>query len=358
MSVKKDLTRIEDLSEFIHELEKEQAEELPPDYGQDIFSQEDQPEEPIEAEALTPDFNSDLSETSTQNFTQDQHEEEEESLSQETSYFLQDSEKAPSLIDDSPLPSQDYALDLKTEEINYPPQETFEDLKNFSETSAYSSSVQEANPAFSLLIREVRFKEDVEDILEILENEKLIFDSLEQVRSRLLRGSLLIPRLSEFCAIILAHKLRKFEIDISMGLSDEIHPPKYSEQSDLGVVSKSNLYQNQNHHFNFDHTKLDLTHIMLSSTPNLEGHTILKYIGVATEHMFLDSHVVEDENSLQVPVHYQELANRLKYHAMKVNSNAVVGLNYQLTPLPSESGHSFVKYRLSCTGNLVWVNKT
>ena len=71
----------------------------------------------------------------------------------------------------------------------------------------------------------------------------------------------------------------------------------------------------------------------------------------------LDGHIVEDESSADIPRHYSELAQKLKAHALKANANAVIGLNYQLTPLPSEYGMSGSKYRLSCTGNLVWVNK-
>ena len=71
----------------------------------------------------------------------------------------------------------------------------------------------------------------------------------------------------------------------------------------------------------------------------------------------VEGHIIEDEGSEEVPRHYSELAQKLKAHAMKAHANAVIGLNYQLTPLPTEYGTSGNKYRLSCTGNLVWVNK-
>ena len=48
---------------------------------------------------------------------------------------------------------------------------------------------------------------------------------------------------------------------------------------------------------------------------------------------------------------------QLKAHALKSHANAVVGLNYQLTPLPSQYGTLTNRYRLTCTGNLVWINK-
>ena len=150
---------------------------------------------------------------------------------------------------------------------------------------------------------------------------------------------------------------RRFDIDIQVGLSDEIHPPKHAEAPETGMVSKHNLYQNQTHHFHFDDPKLEISQIIVAATPSLEGYQVVRYLGVASEHKMLDSHLVEDESSSEVPRYYQELAQKLKAHALRVHSNAVVGLNYQLTPLPSEYGMAGPKYRLTCTGNLVWVNK-
>ena len=165
-----------------------------------------------------------------------------------------------------------------------------------------------------------------------------------------MRGMLLVPRISEYAAIYLAHKLRRFDIDIQLGLSDEIHPPKHQETPETGIVSKLSLYQNQTHQFNFDDPKLEISQIIVSATSQLEGHQILRYMGVASEHKMIEPHLVEDSESTEIPLYYQELAQKLKAHALKAHSNAVIGLNYQLTPIGR-------KYRLTCTGNLVWVNK-
>ena len=108
--------------------------------------------------------------------------------------------------------------------------ENFEDLKTFAENSSLSGMGVEGNPSFSVLIKNVRFIEDVQDILTLLRELKLLTEADEdQVESRLMRGQLLVPRISEFAAIMLAHKLRRFDIDIQVGLSDEIHPPKHKK---------------------------------------------------------------------------------------------------------------------------------
>ncbi len=235
--------------------------------------------------------------------------------------------------------------------------EAFEDVKKFAENSQWTGSSAEGNPSFSILLKNVRYVEDVNDIVSILKELSLLSDTEDQVRGRLMRGHLLIPRISEFAAIFVAHKLRRFDIDIQVGLSDEIHPPKHHEKPEVGVVSKHNLFQNQGHHFHFDDPKLEISQIIVASTPSLEGYQVLRYMGVASEHKMIDGHLVEDEGSEEIPLHYKELAQKLKAHALKANSNAVVGLNYQLTPVPSEYGVLGHKYRLSCTGNLVWVSK-
>jgi uncharacterized protein YbjQ (UPF0145 family) len=258
-----------------------------------------------------------------------------------------------------PEPEPEYTPELvaKAPEHVYKSPENFEDLKKFAESTSITGMGAEGNPSFSVLLKNIRYIEDVNDILALMKELGLLSDPEEQIRQRLMRGHLLVPRISEYAAIFLAHKLRRFDIDIQVGLSDEIHPPKHQETPETGLVSKYTLYQNQTHHFHFDDPKLEISQIIVAATPNLEGHQVIRYLGVASEHKMLDGHIVEDEDSAEIPRYYSELALKLKAHALKANANAVIGLNYQLTPLPSEYGMAGSKYRLSCTGNLVWVNK-
>lgn len=378
---KKDLTRIEDLGEYLHELHDESSFE----------ATEETPEIPTEDESLSEtDFT--LSEDT--NFSSEEpafgSSEEEttfespdfgstdfSSSDDESPFELSSEEEVPEeapLLQDEPtfmepeeVISEEPIFEAQPEAPVYTPPapleqpykapENFEDLKKFAESSSFSGMSAEGNPSFSVLIKDVRFIEDVNDILSLMKELNLLSDSEEQMKARLMRGHLLVPRVSEYAAIFLAHKLRRFDIDIQVGLSDEIHPPKHQESSETGVVSKHSLYQNQTHHFHFDDPKLDINQIILAATPSLEGHQVIRYLGVASEHKMLDGHMVEDESSSDVPRFYQELAQKLKAHALKAHANAVIGLNYQLTPLPSEYGATGTKYRLSCTGNLVWVNK-
>lgn len=415
---KKDLTRIEDLGEFIHELNNDEellpdlpssedeapafeessldfgtTEEVPAfgeesstDFGSSDTSFDASGDSFNTTEESTTDFGTSFGseeETPATDFGSDEisfgsSDEEPKTESTETAFLSENSfstDSTESWNTDVPLTEEpsfgsDTASEpettpepevaptpVYTQDKEYKTPETFEDLKKFSESSSFTGMATEGNPSFSVLVKNVRYIEDVNDIIALLRELGLLMDPEEQVKSRLMRGMLLVPRVSEFAAIFLAHKLRRFDIDIQVGLSDEIHPPKHQETPETGIVSKFNLYQNQTHHFHFDDPKLEISQIIVAATPSLEGYQVLRYMGVASEHKMLDSHVVEDADSNEVPKHYQELANKLKAHALKAHSNAVVGLNYQLTPIPSEFGMGGHKYRLTCTGNLVWVNK-
>lgn len=379
---KKDLTRIEDLGEFIHELNSTTDFTHSEDFSSEV------PDLPLpeEQEATT---SSEIDFSTAEDFTSESPEESnsldfEESFEQEQgnnfeSDFSETTQRESETVTSFETPEEasptEWSLEEPKEETQRIPEpvevtepiiqelrefkapENFADLKNFSENTSLNVGLAEGNPSFSLLIKNVRFIEDINDIVSLLNDFKLLIDSEEQTRARLMRGVLLVPRVSEFTAIFLAHKLRRFDIDIEVGLSDEIHPPKHQEKPETGIVSKHSLYQNQIHSFNFENPKLDISDIIVSASPTLEGHQVVRYLGVASEHKIVGGAIVEDESSEEVIRLYHEMAQKLKAHALKANSNAVVGLNYQLTPLPSDFGVGGHKYRLSCTGNLVWVNK-
>jgi len=390
---KKDLTRIEDLGEYLHELKEEASTEdahsvpdLPPeetDFSENSFQPEEinfDSEEPafsssedsslFSSDELNLESSVDSSDFSTEETSFESNDDSSTFTIEESSTFTNSEDEniyASPVFDEpssltkpetisEPEPAPEVIQEIKSEQT-YKTPENFQDLKNFAESTSISGMGSEGNPSFSVLLKNVRYIEDVNDIMSMLKELNLLSDGDEQIRTRLMRGQLLVPRISEFAAIFLAHKLRRFDIDIQVGLSDEIHPPKHQELPELGMVSKYSLYQNQTHHFQFDNPKLELSQIIVAASPNLEGHQVIRYLGVASEHKMLEGHIVEDESSSEIPTHYSELAQKLKAHALKAHANAVIGLNYQLTPLPTEYGVSGSKYRLSCTGNLVWVNK-
>lgn len=186
---------------------------------------------------------------------------------EETTTFseLEPTIEPESLFESEPEPVYTPTPTAKAPEQAYKSPENFEDLKKFAESTSISGMGAEGNPSFSVLLKNIRYIEDVNDILSLMKELGLLSDPEEQIKQRLMRGHLLVPRISEYAAIFLAHKLRRFDIDIQVGLSDEIHPPKHQETPETGLVSKYTLYQNQTHHFHFDDTKLEISQIIVAA---------------------------------------------------------------------------------------------
>lgn len=241
--------------------------------------------------------------------------------------------------------------------IEYTPKEDFSETRQFAEKAVLDDSPSECNPAYSVIARNIRFLEDSEEILALLKEVGFPHDMMDQFKKQIARGTLLIPRISEFTAIYVCHRLRRFRLELTMGLSDMIHAPKKPTEHDKGLVSRKSIGQNQHHQFEFKANTEESRNIILSTLAQLDGHAIERYLGVASEHTFLASEVVENETAEAIHKSYDELAQKLKGHALHHRANAVVGINYQLTPMPAEGALGQYRYKLTCTGNLVWAHK-
>ncbi|CBW26348.1 conserved hypothetical protein [Halobacteriovorax marinus SJ] len=257
--------------------------------------------------------------------------------------------------------------------------EKFEDVKSFAKNITYGKIAQGGNPPFSVILRNVKYEEDAEDILIILREHELVGPDTEVAMQQSLEGgSLLISQISEYAAIYLTHKFRRFDLDIQMGLSDELHPSKSYEADSVGLVSKSRVNQNKNETMRIDKSSVDIESIIISTTPTLENYKIIEYLGIVSDFTIVDEdeltsdqnltdfherqakgHVDQDQDEeLQEEIElkvsqsaiYNDLSEKLRPQCMKKNANAIVGINYQITPLGDGS-----KYKISCSGSAVWV---
>ena len=272
-------------------------------------------------------------------------------------------------------------------EIN--PPESFEEVKNFAQNFSYGQSSNAGNPPFSIIIRNIKYLEEKEDILSILNEFGLVDDkNMADTLKAIELGSLLLPQISEYCAIVVAHKLRRFDCDIEMGLSDEVHPSKSGEKNPKGLIKKENLYQNKTESFKGNRDNLSLSDIIVSTTPTLSDYIILKYIGVQSSFAIIDEDELKRLNHVQMVKrrelsiqNYQtdesptltsekayndfqeafdflikDLADQLKARAFKENANALLGLNYQLNSLQLEkNNHKNNCYQLTCSATMARV---
>ncbi|MEI8346551.1 MAG: heavy metal-binding domain-containing protein [Pseudomonadota bacterium] len=284
--------------------------------------------------------------------------------------FQQTEVKTTSLPKISPTKTATQPLNVTgTGHKTYTP-ERFQEVRDFAQHLTYGP-VTSVMPAYSILMRNIKSKNDAESILGHLqeygmlnpENEKLMRQSLNS-------GSLLIPHISEYAAIYLAHIFRRFDCDIQMGLADEIHPSDSYQAENAGLVDHQDIRQNHAEYVDLQNGPISLESIIISTTPTLENYEIIRYLEVVTEHALIswaqlkDHHqatplekseeeidVTEMVSQLDI---YRELSNRLRVQALKLKGNAVIGLRYQILAIPDEPGTGR-QYKITCTGNVVWV---
>ena len=78
-------------------------------------------------------------------------------------------------------------------------------------------------PSFSLKITGIHDKYDKEDVLRILREFLEYTEDEENLWIRAIeRGEVLVPRVGEYIAVSIAHKLRHIQANFQLGLSEEI----------------------------------------------------------------------------------------------------------------------------------------
>ncbi|MDA8792483.1 hypothetical protein N9N67_04510 [Bacteriovoracaceae bacterium] len=296
-----------------------------------------------------------------------------------------------------------------------PTEKSFESTKKManSDSFAYAQIAAEGNPAFSVILKDIKFQEDADDILRLLKEFKVIKSADEEkTRTALNRGSFLIPRVGEYVAIYLCQKLRKYNINILMGLSDEIHASDlYDRHEEIGLMSKENVFQNRQDYIDFVQRPYGVPENIIVSTSNyLESYKVLEHLGVITEYTIIDTksspHYLSMEDDLieHAPfIHqdklkqqqmirlnqessqsthggleqifssssqarhqqspsindvYKDLTEKLKQNAISSGANGIIGISFHITPIFAHETQAFDnKYRITATGNLVWLKK-
>ena len=225
------------------------------------------------------------------------------------------------------------------------------EIKKFAESITFHKVEMGSNPPFSVMLKNIKYLEDVEDIRIILREHGLLDQKNEkEIEQSLGHGSILISQISEYSAIYLAHRFRRFDVDINMGLSDELHPSESYDHDSRGLISKENIKQNHSESANL--IKADTSKIILATTPEVEGYKILRHIDVITEHSIIEQEELEAIEGNRPHKLYQGLGEKLKIEAQKRQGNAVVGVNYQFTPLSETPDHP-TRYKVTCSGNVV-----
>lgn len=240
--------------------------------------------------------------------------------------------------------------------------ENFEDLRRFSENITYGNVAQGGNPPFSIVLKKIKYLEDGEQIIEILEEHGLVNTSNKTVMQQSIQhGTLLLSQLSEYAAIYLCHKLRRFDLEILMGLSEEIRPSKSYENEEKGLIAKTNLNQNKSIYQEFEEKEIAPKDILVTLAPQLENMQIVRYIDIVTSHKIVSEHDLRrnqnevdqmEKFELDQSEVFDQLKEQLRLKAHALKANALIGLNYQTLRL-SEGEQS--EFKITCSANAVWI---
>lgn len=363
---KADLTLLEDIGHYLHQLNPEADKKL--EYGKkETGVHEDVPalpEEPLKTEEPeTSEFKSEPTEaTATPEMptpdieVPDEQFASEEPAAETAEFKIEGTtevkaeepptseEPAPEIEAVAPEPEEPKAEEPPPEKPKSV--EKFEEVREFGKNISTTTAAIPGNPPFSIVIKNIKFSEDADDILGALKEYGIATAGNESIfKQGLSSGSILITQLSESTAILLVHKFRQSDLEIEMGLSEEIRPHKTREQK--GLVSKINLNQNKTESVDLKVSVESSKDLPISTTPSLENFVINRYIGIVSEHTFIPESEVE---TAPWEEKYAFLANQLKNKALKLRGNAIVGVAYQLTPIDPN------QFKLTCTGSVVWVS--
>lgn len=240
--------------------------------------------------------------------------------------------------------------------------ESFADVREFANNMSYGTVKVGGNPAFSILLRGIISEDSHESIIAILNEHGLLGNDEALTRTSLELGHLLIPQISEFSAVFLSGKLRKYARDIQVGLAEEIHNSKSYDNDNKGLVSKRSIFQNKDMKYKREDNEFSIDDILTSTRSSINEYEVLEHIGVITQSAIhsigdLSEQTIQysdtPENAdLEIGSNeiYTTLLNTLKNSAFKLGANALLSINYSMSPI-SDDGET--KYNLICTADAV-----
>lgn len=389
---RKDLTRIEDLSEFLHQDDPEidnkfgsfntsSSSDVEPTFDfsehSEIMSEVTEEIEPsIET---TSDFTEDLENSESTFITELDEEAKIESIAETEAELEPEPESEPEAeFEDLQEPEMENApfsfanIEESNGDTNASlPSDNFEEVKSFAQNFSYGTIEGAGNPPFSVIIRNIKFKEEADDILALLTEFGIINEhNQKEMEVAINLGSLLVSQISEYTAIILAHKLRRYDLDIEIGLSDEIHPSKSGESNPKGLTKKSSIKQNVEESYKRPEKNFKIADMIITNAPSVQNYKIVKILGIDHAHCTLS----EDEISRSAYIHQRILARDLspnemedfktykkeqdelhnillaeiKNRAFKEGANALLSVQFNLNSLSDHKQH-FMKLTCTCT---------
>ena len=115
------------------------------------------------------------------------------------------------------------------------------------------------NPPYSLLLEDIKFVDELKEIIGILTDLKILPSSkTELLKHSYQTKQLLIPQISEYLAIMLANRFRHYHLKTSFGLSEEIFLTKRISENPRGLVNTCQIWKNSKKSFNIKNNNIYL----------------------------------------------------------------------------------------------------
>ncbi len=250
------------------------------------------------------------------------------------------------------------------------PREDFKDIKDFAKNISYGNVQVGGNPAFSILLKDL-LSEDVHDsILAILNEHGLVGENEALFKQSMNLGNLLIAQISEYSAVYLASKLRKYCADIQVGLSEDIHPSRSYEIDNKGLVTKRSIFQNKDKKYKKAEHKFSIEDLLISKQHQISGTIIVEHIGVITTTRLVSlGDLTEQTAQLEASGElsdlkissteiYELMIKTLKEQAFEKGANAILSVSHTLNPvLNHQEEDGDLLYQLQCSGDAVIIEK-
>ena len=214
-------------------------------------------------------------------------------------------------------------------------QTPLEKIKTFSEQTPIGHPAVPASVPFSVLVTGALRPEERDKLRSLVLREHMGVDESE-LALQFETDRILIPRISEFAAILIVQTLRDTHAKIQMGPSDEIFSTVETRSDDMEIHHEP---QQQSEVFDSSGAPHPAENLPITTADSMPGQALYVIVDTVSANAALKTQAVEAKSTND----YQELVDALqreiKYKAYRKGANAIIGFKVQLNQLTSPSSY-------------------
>tara|TARA_X000000950_G_scaffold278261_1_gene368898 strand:- start:43 stop:1701 length:1659 start_codon:yes stop_codon:yes gene_type:complete len=175
------------------------------------------------------------------------------------------------------------------------------------------------NPPFSVLLKNIKFKNEIKEVLNELETLRLLpQEKTNLFEISLKTGTLLVPQISEHLAISIANKFKHLNLDIEFGLAEEIFQKNTDVNRSRGLPSYYQVFKNNLLNRNIPNYE----HVLIVTSSDLSKYDVINNGNIIhiSDKLIIDEE--EDFSNLKDQL-MENLSNHLKKKAYEARFNSV-----------------------------------